>query len=73
MGIVRQLIKKVSGIEFYRNVYSSLGSDTASQTNRRTLLSEILGFRTVSIALIIKKQTEEQHDVSETGSVSVLR
>jgi hypothetical protein len=34
---------------------------------------EILGFRTLSIVLVLKKQTKEKHDFSETGSVSVLR
>jgi hypothetical protein len=45
----------------------------------RLCLSEILGFRTLSIVLVIKKntvtnrKTVKKHDVSETGSVSVLR
>jgi hypothetical protein len=35
--------------------------------------SKILGFRTVSIVQVLKDKTKEEHDVSETGSVSVLR
>jgi hypothetical protein len=35
-------------------------------------LSEILGFRTLSIVLVLKTN-KGKHDVSETGSVSVLR
>jgi hypothetical protein len=37
------------------------------------VLSEILSFRTPSIVLALKKKTYGKHDVSETGSVSVLR
>jgi hypothetical protein len=35
--------------------------------------SEILSFRTLSIVQVLKDKTKEEHDVSETGSASVLR
>jgi hypothetical protein len=35
-------------------------------------LPEILGFRTLSIVLVLKNKLRK-HDVLETGSVSVLR
>jgi hypothetical protein len=36
--------------------------------------TELLGFRTLSIARIVfNYKKKEKHDVSETGSVSVLR
>jgi hypothetical protein len=44
---------------------------SSSGTNR-VYLSEILGFRTLSIVQVLKDITKEEHDVSETGSVSVL-
>jgi hypothetical protein len=47
---------------------------TAVETSKLELLllSEILGFRTLSIVLVLKTNYEK-HDVSETGSVFVLR
>jgi hypothetical protein len=43
------------------------------ERNVQIFLSEILGFRTVSIVQVLKDKTKEEHDVSGTGSVSVLR
>jgi hypothetical protein len=37
------------------------------------IISEIMGFRTLSIVHVLKDKTKEEHDVSETESISVLR
>jgi hypothetical protein len=47
--------------------------DHYNEGHKQQQLTEILGFRTLSIVLVVEKQTKKQHDVSETGSVSVLR
>jgi hypothetical protein len=36
-------------------------------------VSEILCFQALSIVQVLKDKTKEEHDVSETGSVSILR
>jgi hypothetical protein len=43
------------------------------RTPADVFLSEILGFRTLSIVQVLKDKTKEEHDFSETGSVSVFR
>jgi hypothetical protein len=49
------------------NGFSPGGSGTTITHN-----TEILSFRTISIVLVLKTN-QGKHDVSETGSVSVLR
>jgi hypothetical protein len=47
------------------------GHSIADLRYHKSALSETLGFRTLSIVLVIKNKVKN-HDVSETGSVSVL-
>jgi hypothetical protein len=54
-------------------VFTLSESSNMSSLNWNLYCLEILDFRTLSIVQVLKDKTKKEHDVSETGSVSVLR